>query len=123
MKICRMERMLRCAAMRVLVTGGAGFIGGDSCRMLAGRGHGVAAADDLSSGRRENLPAGVKLHVLDVRTPELWHLIEQFRPEAVLHLAAQMDVRRSVADPLFDASVNVLGTLNALEGARRAGTR
>ncbi len=109
--------------MRVLVTGGAGFIGGHSCRMLLERGHEVAAADDLSSGRRQNLPAGAALHTVDVRSTRLTDLIERFRPEAVLHLAAQMDVRRSVADPLFDASVNVLGTLNALEASRRAGVR
>ena len=109
--------------MRVLVTGGAGFIGGHSCRLLLERGHEVAAADDLSSGRRENLPAGAALHVLDVRSSELAQLIDRLRPEAVLHLAAQMDVRKSVADPLFDASVNVLGTLNALEASRRAGVR
>jgi UDP-glucose 4-epimerase len=109
--------------MRVLVTGGAGFIGGHSCRLLLERGHEVTAADDLSSGRRENMPAGAALHVVDVRSAELAQLIERFRPDAVLHLAAQMDVRKSVADPLFDASVNVLGTLNALEASRRAGAR
>jgi UDP-glucose 4-epimerase len=109
--------------MRVLVTGGAGFIGGHSCRMLLERGHEVAAADDLSSGRRENVPAGAALHTVDVRSTSLVSLIERFKPDAVLHLAAQMDVRRSVADPLFDASVNVLGTLNALEASRRAGVR
>ena len=115
--------MLRSRAMRVLVTGGAGFIGGHSCRMLRERGHEVAAIDDLSSGRSENVPEGVALHVLDARGAMLVALLERFRPEAVLHLAAQMDVRRSVAEPLFDASVNVLGTLNALDASRRAGVR
>jgi UDP-glucose 4-epimerase len=109
--------------MHVLVTGGAGFIGGRSCRALIERGHRVTAVDDLSQGKRENVPEGAALEVVDVRAPALIALLERLRPEAVLHLAAQMDVRRSVADPLFDASVNVLGTVNALEGARRAGVR
>src|SRR5206468_2863093 len=105
-QICLMPLMLRCCAMRVLVTGGAGFIGGHSCRMLLERGHTVAVADNLSSGRRENLPADAALHVFDVRSAGLVDLIGRYKPEAVLHLAAQMDVRRSVMDPLFDASVN-----------------
>ncbi len=109
--------------MRIIVTGGAGFIGGHSCRMLRERGHDAIALDDLSHGRRENIPPGVALEVLDIRTPEALSLVEKVRPDAVLHLAAQMDVRKSVADPLFDASQNVLGTLNMLEAARRAGAK
>jgi UDP-glucose 4-epimerase len=106
--------------MRVLVTGGAGFIGGHSCRLLRERGHEVAALDDLSHGKRENVPEGVRLVVRDIRAADV---LQGEKPDAVLHLAAQMDVRKSVADPLFDASVNVLGTLNVLEGARRAGVK
>src|SRR5260370_12530361 len=106
--------------MRVLVTGGAGFIGGHSCRLLQERGHEVAAIDYLSHGQRENVPEGVRLVVRDIRAA---HVLQGEKPDAVLHLAAQMDVRKSVADPLFDASVNVLGTLNVLEGARRAGVK
>lgn len=109
--------------MRILVSGGAGFIGGNSCRVLRERGHDVVVLDDLSSGNRSNVPDGVTLEVLDVRSPEASALIGRLRPNAILHLAAQMDVRRSVADPLFDASVNVLGTVNLLEAARAAGTR
>ena len=107
--------------MHVLVTGGAGFIGSHTTRALLARGHQVTAVDDLSHGRRENVPDGAALEVLDVRAPALHALFAERKPEAVLHLAAQMDVRRSVADPVFDAQVNVLGTVNVLEAAARAG--
>jgi UDP-glucose 4-epimerase len=109
--------------MRVLVTGGAGFIGAHSVRALLDRGHRVTVVDDLSHGRREAVPEGADLVVMDIRAPEIVRLFESSGFEAVLHLAAQMDVRRSVADPLFDASVNVLGTLNLLEAGRRAGVK
>ncbi|HEX2163568.1 MAG TPA: NAD-dependent epimerase/dehydratase family protein [Thermoanaerobaculia bacterium] len=107
----------------VLVTGGAGFIGSHLAEAFAAAGRRVVVLDDLSSGRRENLPDGAELHVLDVRTPEAAALVEIVAPDLLVHQAAQMDVRRSVADPVFDASVNVVGTLNLLEAARRAGTR
>ena len=109
--------------MHVLVTGGAGFIGAHSSRALLGRGHRVTVVDDLSHGRADAVPKGAELVVLDIRAPDVLPLFESEKFDAVLHLAAQMDVRRSVADPLFDASVNVLGTLNLLEAGRRAGVR
>jgi UDP-glucose 4-epimerase len=109
--------------MHLLVTGGAGFIGAHSARALLGRGHRVTVVDDLSHGRREAVPKGADLVVLDIRAPELIPLFDARRFDAVLHLAAQMDVRKSVADPLYDASINVLGTLNLLEAARRAGVK
>jgi UDP-glucose 4-epimerase len=109
--------------MHVLVTGGAGFIGAHSARALLERGHRVTVVDDLSHGRREALPEGAGLVVMDIRAPEIVRLFESSGFDAVLHLAAQMDVRKSVADPLFDASVNVLGTLNLLEASRRAGVK
>lgn len=109
--------------MHVVVTGGAGFIGAHSARELLARGHRVTAVDDLSHGTREALPPAAPLHVLDVRSPDLTPLLRELRPDAVLHLAAQMDVRRSMADPLFDASVNVLGTVNTLQAAAVAGVR
>jgi UDP-glucose 4-epimerase len=109
--------------MRVVVTGGAGFIGSHSCRVLLEAGHAVTALDDLSHGKREAVPQGADLLVIDVRSPQLATELQRLRPDAVLHLAAQMDVRHSVADPMHDASVNVLGTVNALAAARRAGAR
>src|SRR5260221_2717040 len=109
--------------MHVLVTGGAGFIGAHAARALLARGHRVTVVDDLSHGKREGVPDGAVLHVVDVRSPEVAALLRQLAPDAILHLAAQMDVRRSMADPLFDASVNVLGTVNMLEAARVAGVK
>src|SRR5712671_2712414 len=109
--------------MRAVVTGGAGFIGVHTCRALLEEGHEVTALDDLSHGKREALPPGADLVVMDVRSPQLATELTRLRPDAVLHLAAQMDVRHSVADPMHDASVNVLGTVNALAAARRAGAR
>src|SRR4030088_1271255 len=108
--------------MRVVVTGGAGFIGAHSGRALLESGHAVTALDDLSHGKREAGPQGADLLVMDVRSPQLAAELERLRPDAVLHLAAQMDVRRSVADPMHDASVNVLGTVNVLAAAPRGGT-
>ena len=109
--------------MHVLVTGGAGFIGAHSARALLERGHQVTVVDDLSHGRREAVPPGADLVVLDIRAEEILPLVDSGSYHAVLHLAAQMDVRKSVADPLLDAGVNVLGTVNLLEAARRTGIK
>ncbi|MBM4363166.1 MAG: NAD-dependent epimerase/dehydratase family protein, partial [Deltaproteobacteria bacterium] len=108
--------------MRVLVTGGAGFIGSHLVDAFVARGYEVTALDDLSSGRAENLPAGARLARLDIRAPEVGALMDEIRPELLVHHAAQMDVRKSVADPGFDADVNVVGTLRLLEHCRRVGT-
>ena len=99
---------------KVLVTGGAGFIGSHVAEALLAEGCEVHIVDDLSGGVRENVPAGATLHALDIRSPEAADLVRTERFAALCHLAAQMDVRRSVADPSFDASVNVLGLLNPL---------
>jgi len=109
--------------VKVLVTGGAGFIGSHVTDVFLDAGHEVWAVDDLSSGRRENLRPEVRLVLVDIRSPEAARLVETERFEVMCHLAAQMDVRRSVTDPRFDADVNVAGFLNLLEAARKSGLR
>jgi UDP-glucose 4-epimerase len=114
--------------MRSLVTGGAGFIGSNLVDALLARGDEVTVVDDLSTGRRVNLEgalgAGAELVEQDVRDREaLRRLAEGKRPETVFHLAAQIDVRKSLEDPAFDAAVNVGGTANVLDAARAAGCR
>lgn len=108
---------------KVLVSGGAGFIGSHLVRAYQAAGDAVTALDDLSSGRRENLPPGVSLVQADVRSPEARSLAASGGFTILNHHAAQMDVRRSVEDPVFDAQVNVLGLINLLEGARAGGVR
>lgn len=109
--------------MRALVTGGAGFIGSHVVDRLLEDGYDVAVVDDLSAGRRSNLNPRARFYQLDVRDPRLAEVFERERPIFVDHHAAQVDVRRSVADPLLDADVNVRGSLNVLECARRYGVR
>ena len=107
--------------MRAIVTGGAGFIGSHVVDALLERGDEVHVLDDLSKGKRENVAAAAELHVADIRDPDT--VFDAVRPEAVLHLAAQADVRVSVERPGFDADVNVLGTVQILEAARRHGAK
>ncbi|MBN1180619.1 MAG: NAD-dependent epimerase/dehydratase family protein [Anaerolineae bacterium] len=109
--------------MKILVTGGAGFIGSHVVDSFIAAGHDVAVVDDLSTGRRANLDPRAAFYEIDLRTPDLRRVFERERPEVVSHHAAQVDVRRSMADPTFDASVNVLGALNLLECAHQFGTR
>jgi len=108
---------------RVLVSGGAGFIGSHLVRAHLAAGDEVTVLDDLSSGRVENLPTAVPLARVDVRSPEARVLVANGGFAVLNHHAAQMDVRRSVEDPMYDAQVNVLGLLNLLEGARAGGVR
>jgi UDP-glucose 4-epimerase len=108
---------------RVLVTGGAGFIGSHVADAHLAAGDDVTVLDDLSSGRREQVPAGATFAQADVRSAAARELLARGGFTVLNHHAAQMDVRRSVADPLFDAEVNVLGLLNLLEGARVGGVR
>jgi UDP-glucose 4-epimerase len=105
----------------VLVTGGAGFIGSHVVDRCVDAGHRVSVVDDLSTGRRALVHRAARLHVVDIRRPELREVVRAEAPEAVVHLAAQAAVSRSVADPRFDAEVNVLGSLNLLEACREAG--
>jgi UDP-glucose 4-epimerase len=114
--------------MRTLVTGGSGFIGSAVVDRLAGAGHEVTVVDDLSTGRLENLTDAlasgrVELAEIDLAGPDLAAVVAAARPEVVYHLAAQIDVRRSVADPLHDARVNVLGTIGLAKAALEAGCR
>ena len=104
--------------MRVVVTGGAGFVGSHVVDALLARGDEVTVVDSLATGKRERVSAAASLQVQDVREP-LEDLFDKVRPEAVLHLAAQADVRVSVERPVEDADVNVLGTVRVLEAARR----
>jgi UDP-glucose 4-epimerase len=116
--------------MRAVVTGGAGFIGSTLVDRLVREGHQVVVVDDLSSGSLANLAAAqaepgraVEVAERDIRDPKTTALIADAAPEVVFHLAAQADVRVSVADPAFDAEVNVVGSLRVLEGARQGGAR
>ncbi len=109
--------------MKILVTGGAGFIGSHVCDQFLRGGHEVLALDNLSTGKKENLNPNVRLAVLDICSSDAAELILQERPAVVCHLAAQMDVRKSVEDPRFDAEANIIGMLNLLEAARRAGVK
>ncbi|MCX6512841.1 MAG: NAD-dependent epimerase/dehydratase family protein [Actinobacteria bacterium] len=114
--------------MRALVTGGAGFIGSTLVDRLLAEGHEVDVVDNLSTGSLRNLAGAraeyahvLRIHQVDITDPELTELFVSARPEVVFHLAAQADVRVSVNDPIFDATVNVLGTLRVLEACRVAG--
>jgi UDP-glucose 4-epimerase len=107
--------------MRILVTGGAGFVGSHVVDRLLADGHEVHVVDNLSTGRRELVAAGAVLHACDIRSAALEAVFAGTRPEAVVHVAAQASVSRSVVDPLLDASVNVLGTIALLAACRRAG--
>ena len=106
---------------RVLITGGAGFIGSHVAERFLDAGWAVEIADDLSTGKREHVSDRSKLHVLDVRSRDTAVLVASGGFDVVVHLAAQMDVRRSVADPVFDAWVNVIGTLTLAEAIRQGG--
>lgn len=109
--------------MKVLVTGGAGFIGSHVVDRLVEESHQVVVVDNLATGKRKNINRAASLYKTDITSRRLERVFRNERPNIVLHLAAQIDVRRSVADPVFDAQVNVLGTMNVLQQAVRYGCR
>lgn len=105
--------------MKILVTGGAGFIGSHVVDLFLSKGYEVVIVDDLSTGRASNLNPKAKFYQLDIRSPELKNVFTTERPDFISHHAAQMDVRRSVTDPVFDADVNVVGSVKLIELARQ----
>ncbi len=109
--------------MKIVVTGGAGFIGSHLADAFVGAGHDVAVIDDLSSGSRDQVPAAARFHQADIRSEDAVRIVAAEKPDVLCHHAAQMNVRRSIEDPAFDAEVNVLGMLRLVEAARSAGTK
>lgn len=107
--------------MRVLVTGGAGFIGSHVADAYVAAGHQVAIVDNLSSGRMANVPTRAAFYEVDILDPALEAIFAKERPQVVNHHAAQVDVRRSVSDPLYDAQVNILGSAKLIEYAIKSG--
>lgn len=103
--------------MKILVTGGAGFIGSNVVDAYLAAGHEVAIADNLSTGKKENLNHLAKFYQVDLREKKLQHIVQDFNPDIINHHAAQIDVRKSVSDPIYNAEVNEIGTLNLLEAA------
>jgi UDP-glucose 4-epimerase len=109
--------------MRILVTGGAGFIASHIVDAYVEAGHEVAVLDNLSTGFRENLNRGARFYEMDLRDPALADVFDREKPEVVNHHAAQMSVKLSTEDPLFDADVNIIGALSLLECCRKAGVK
>jgi UDP-glucose 4-epimerase len=109
--------------MKILVTGGAGFIGSNIVDAYIQRGHEVFILDDFSTGQEDNVHPGAVVHRADIARPAAAELIDRIKPDVVSHHAAQMDVRHSVADPQFDARVNILGFINVLEACKNAAVK
>jgi len=108
---------------KIIVTGGAGFIGSHIVDALVARGHRVVVLDNLSTGRKGNLNPKAKFYKVDIRDKKISDIFKKEKPQAVFHYAAQIDARASARDPMFDAEINVLGSLNILQNAAKAGTK
>jgi len=106
-----------------LITGGAGFIGSHVADRLVAEGWVVHVVDNLATGKAAQVPERARFHQLDIRDGDAARLVADVKPDALVHLAAQMDVRKSVAEPVFDAETNIVGTLNLLEAVRRHSPR
>jgi UDP-glucose 4-epimerase len=109
--------------VKALVTGGAGFIGSHITDLLLAEGHDVAVLDSLIGGHRDNVAPRARFYQVDICSPELSHVVRLEKPEVIFHQAAQMSVKKSTDDPVYDAQVNVLGLLNVLEAATSSGVR
>ncbi len=109
--------------MNILVTGGAGFIGSNVVDAYVNEGHAVVIVDDLSTGKKENINPEAKFYQLDIQSPDVETIFRSHKIDVINHHAAQMDVRKSVADPKFDASINILGMLNVMELGVRYGVK
>jgi UDP-glucose 4-epimerase len=109
--------------MKIVVTGGAGFIASQIVDAYLERGHEVHILDDFSTGQQSNLNSKATVHRIDIAETKTAKLVEQIKPDILSHHAAQMDVRHSVADPAFDARVNIIGFINLLEACKNAGTQ
>ena len=101
--------------MKVLITGGAGFIGSNVADSLLEKKHEVVIVDDLSNGKKENIPKGAGFYRCDIRSKKLYNIFKAEKPEIAIHNAAQLSVRVSVEDPLMDADINVIGGLNVIQ--------
>src|SRR5205809_550514 len=101
-----------------IITGGAGFIGSHTADRFIAEGWSVHVIDNLITGKRDQLSPGAEFHELDIRSEEAAQLVARIKPAVLVHLAAQMDVRKSVADPVFDAETNIVGSLRLLEAVR-----
>lgn len=105
--------------MKIIVTGGAGFIGSHLVDKLIELGHKVVVLDNLSTGKKENINKKAKFYKVDILSPKIFEIFKKERPKIVYHFAAQINVRKSVENPLFDAKTNILGSLNILEACKK----